>query len=83
MKTINWNQLSELGLMQRINAEILHPLGLAISRNQENGHSESILIADDGVWEFSEEIKRNYKNLSDDEIRQKVTEMISDERPDV
>lgn len=53
MKTINWNQMSELGLIQRINSEILHPLGLAMSRNVESGVSEEILIADDGFWEYA------------------------------
>lgn len=28
---INWNQASEMGLIERINTEILHPLGLAIN----------------------------------------------------
>lgn len=45
---INWNQASELGLIERINTEILHPLGLAISRNPDTGFSESLYISDDG-----------------------------------
>lgn len=40
MKSINWNQMSELGLIYKINKDILHPLGLAISRNPDNGFSE-------------------------------------------
>lgn len=34
---INWTQLSELGLVRKINEEILHPLGLAISYNAATG----------------------------------------------
>jgi hypothetical protein len=56
MKTIDWNKASELGLIQRINKEILHPLGLAMTRNPETGISENLLIADDGLWEYSPEI---------------------------
>ena len=68
MKTINWNVMSELGLIRRINTEILHPIGLAISRNPENGHSEEILISDDGEWEYSPDIQAK-SNMSDDDIR--------------
>lgn len=71
MKTIDWNTMSEFGLIKRINTEILHPLGLAISRNPENGVSESILVADDGVWEYSEKIK-NQKVMTDEEIKEKL-----------
>lgn len=42
MKSINWNQMSELGLIERINREILHPIGLAISRNPDTGSSDSV-----------------------------------------
>ncbi len=71
MKTINWNKMSELGLIQRINTEILHPLGLAISRNPKNGFSEKILVADDGVWEYSEVIN-NTPLLTDSEIKERI-----------
>lgn len=56
MKTIDWNKASELGLIQRINKEILHPLGLAMSRNPETGVSENLLIADDGFWEYGPDV---------------------------
>lgn len=54
MKTIDWNQISELGLLEKINREIMHPIGLALSRNPETGVSERALVADDGVWEYAE-----------------------------
>lgn len=78
MKSINWNQLSELGLIRRINRDILHPLGLAISRNPDTGFSEEIYIADDGVWEYAPEILEKV-DLTDDEIKQKLIELINDE----
>ncbi|MFG5021212.1 hypothetical protein ID080_00980 [Vibrio cholerae] len=46
--------MSELGLIEKINREILHPLGLAITRNVETGKSEAILVADDGKFEYAE-----------------------------
>ena len=43
-----------------INKEILHPLGLALARN-EDGTSNGCIVAPDGVWEYSEE--SNQKNI--------------------
>ena len=54
MQTLDWNQMSALGLILRINTEVLHPLGLAMARNPETGHSEQILVAPDGVFTYSE-----------------------------
>ncbi|GIU12991.1 hypothetical protein [Shewanella sp. MBTL60-007] len=54
MNTIDWNQMSELGLIERINREILHPQGLAVSRNPETGTSDSILVADDGIFHYGD-----------------------------
>ena len=31
MKQVDWNQLSEWGLIWKINKEVLHPLGIAIT----------------------------------------------------
>jgi len=50
-KSIDWNQMSELTLIRRINTEILHPIGLAISRTKE-GISEKVIIAPDGVFTY-------------------------------
>ncbi|EMA1801304.1 hypothetical protein SD377_001907 [Cronobacter turicensis] len=49
---LDWNQLSALGLIFRINHEILHPMGLAIFRDPDSGKSEGALIADDGVFSY-------------------------------
>lgn len=51
---IDWNTMSKLGLIARINAEILHPLGLAMARCQGSGFSEFVLVADDGIYEYPE-----------------------------
>jgi hypothetical protein len=77
MQTINWNQMSELGLIRIVNREILHPIGLAISRNPETGTSDEILVSDDGEWEYSPEISQK-PDLSNEEIQQKLTEMLAD-----
>lgn len=52
MQTIDWNQMSKLGLIEKINREILHPMGLAISRNPKTGTSDQILVAPDGFFEY-------------------------------
>ncbi len=48
--------MSELGLIERVNKEILHPLGLGMSRNPETGFSEAVLIADDGIFEYGKSV---------------------------
>lgn len=50
---LDWNELSALGLIVRINAEILHPLGLAIFRDPANGGSPGAIISPDGKWEYA------------------------------
>jgi len=64
-KEIDWNKMSELGLIRRINTEILHKLGLAMSRNPDTGISEKVLVSDDGEWEYAE--KKDV--VTDEEIR--------------
>ena len=71
---INWNDMSDLGLIVRINKEILHPLGLAISRNPMTGFSEKILVADDGIFEYAVGI--DSRVMSDDAIRLKLSKKI-------
>lgn len=76
MKTINWNQMSELGLIERINKEMLHPLGLALSRTVETGSSDTILISDDGGWEYDPKMELK-PILNKEEIQEKLSKMIS------
>ena len=53
---LDWNELSAIGLMVRINAEILHPLGLAIFRDPASGISAGAMIAPDGKWEYAPDV---------------------------
>jgi hypothetical protein len=73
VKHINWNELSELGLLERINREILHPLGLAVSRDPNTGVSSKILIAPDGVFEYPTMMKSKIK--SDDFVLQEISKI--------
>ncbi|MDM5064353.1 hypothetical protein OB934_16320 [Aeromonas salmonicida] len=72
MKYINWNQVSELGLIVRINREILHPLGLAMTRNPENGVSEMLMVSPDGFWEYDQQLMTNAPIVSEEEARAKI-----------
>ena len=69
MKTIDWNMMSKLGLIERINREILHPLGLAVSRTVKTGTSDSVLVADDKIWEYASTMPVK-KALTSEEIHQ-------------
>ncbi|WP_448632799.1 MULTISPECIES: DUF7415 domain-containing protein [Pseudomonas fluorescens group] len=53
MKVIDWNEISRLGLHERINREIMHPLGLAIFRVVETGTSPGAYVSPDGVFEYA------------------------------
>lgn len=57
MKNIDWNVASELGLIERINIEVLHPLGLAMTRNPNNGTSPYLLVAPDREFKYAPKIK--------------------------
>lgn len=54
---VNWNELSKRGLVFRINHEILHPLGLALSYNPDTGVSECAYISPDGGFQYSDGLK--------------------------
>lgn len=79
MKKINWNQISELGLLERINKEIMHPLGLAVYREPDTGNSGGAFVADDGLWQYAPGTE--LKNYSDDEVRRMVDEMVNAPAP--
>ena len=52
-KIMDFEEMSNNGLIWKINKEILHPLGLALARDGDT--SPGCMIAPDGKWEFSEE----------------------------
>lgn len=54
-ETVNWKELSERGLVFRINHEIMHQLGLAVMYEPETGMSGGAMVATDGAWNYSDE----------------------------
>jgi hypothetical protein len=71
MKTIDWNQAAELGLLERINREILHPLGLAACRDVDSGVSRCLIVSDDGFFEFAADMQT--KIISNDEVIKRLS----------
>lgn len=53
-RLVDWNELSRRGLLERINREILHPIGLAVCRDPATGASPGALVSPDGVWVYEE-----------------------------
>lgn len=72
MKKINWNELAELGLLERINREVLHPLGLAAYRD-ENGNSGGALVSDDGEFCFDSNMESRV--ISDEEVKERLSKL--------
>ncbi len=56
-KWIDWNEISRLGLIERINREIMHPLGFAVARDVDTGQSPGALVSPDGVWAYPEDLE--------------------------
>lgn len=54
-KVIDWNEISRLGLLERINREIMHPLGYAVCREVESGRSPGALVSEDGPWVYPDQ----------------------------
>lgn len=54
-ETIDWTEISKRGLLERINREIMHPLGLAVYRCVETGVSGGALVSPDGVWTYEDD----------------------------
>ena len=62
---LDWNDMSDLGLLYFINTTVLHPIGLAIARDPETGQS-TIIKADDGRFIYGKGVlERNIKKLED------------------
>lgn len=61
-KVIDWNEISRLGLLERINREIMHPLGYAVCREVETGRSPGALVSDDGPWVYPDQASRQEHN---------------------
>lgn len=55
MITVDFKALSDAGLLWKINHDILHPLGLALSR-EPDGTSKGAVVAENGErWEYPKE----------------------------
>lgn len=78
MAEIDWNEMSKLGLIERINKEILHPLGLAMTRDPDDGISRQVLVALDGKFEYSPSMASTI--LSDEELNERIEAIRSRER---
>lgn len=55
-KFIDWNEISDRGLLVRINREIMHPLGLAVARDPATGRSPGAVVSDEGPFVYAEDI---------------------------
>lgn len=71
---INFNMLSKMGLVYRLN-KVLHPLGLALGYDPDVGDSNGAIVADDGEWEYSKEIEAKGQEKYNKflELRSKMT----------
>lgn len=56
LSRIDWNEMSRRGLIKRINKEILHPLGLAMTLDVETGHSRFVVVSDNGPFVYEEDV---------------------------
>lgn len=54
LQEIDWTEISKRGLLMRINREIMHPLGLAVFRD-DTGISEGAFVSPDGKWVYAED----------------------------
>ena len=59
-KYMSFTEMSENGLIWKINTEILHPLGLALSRKPD-GTSDGCIIAEDNYFEYDEKATLKHK----------------------
>lgn len=83
-RIINWNELSKLGLIYKINSEILHPHGLAIFRDDETGVSGGAIVGDEPYTYSEDSIKKNTEklnNLEDNiiELRKNINKNVSED----
>jgi len=44
--TLSWNELSDMGLLERINREVFNPLGLAVFRDVDSGLSGGAVVGE-------------------------------------
>lgn len=52
LKSLSWQELHDLHLIEKINQEYLHPRGLALSWEPDTNTSKCVLVSDDGTFEY-------------------------------
>lgn len=72
---IDWNDASALGLIHEINSKILHPLGLAMTRNPSTGASDIILVADDGIYQYAPSVHIDKPPTTNQELIERISEL--------
>ena len=78
--TIDFNTLSTFGLVYLINKQVLHPLGLALTRNLETGRSNGAIISPDLSWKFSLEDEEEYSKKLEEFLKHRkniLTQLLS------
>ncbi len=50
---MNFNQMSDFGLIYLINKQILHPLGLSLTVEPKTGKSCGAVISHDLIWSYT------------------------------
>jgi len=83
-RVIDWNELSKLGLIYKINSEVLHPHGLALFRDNETGISGGAIVGDEPYTYSEDSIKNNtekLKNLESNilELRKNINKKVNED----
>lgn len=73
LNVVDWNALSKMGLIERINKEILHPLGLSMARDTDTGISPFAIVSNDGIWEYAKDRPSLIK--SDEEVKSLIPKL--------
>lgn len=66
IKFLSFNRMSQLGILYKINKEVLHPLGIALTRDQDLNCSFGCIVANDGIFNFDKEAEDRNDTLFKD-----------------
>ena len=67
--TVDFSKLSQWGLIAKINHDILHPIGLALSYDVNSGVSEGCLVAPDLYFESPKDLLKEHNKRYEDFLR--------------
>lgn len=76
---VDFNILSKLGLIYKINHEVLHPLGLALGYNPDCGDSDGAFLSSDDKWEYSPELEQKGSDKYEAFLTKKIEGMTTAE----